>query len=116
MDIEYFPIKDPDETDYRVFVWCSKDTGLNDGSASNTGDLQGATISTATVTVASGLTKDSQHTNAITIKGVTYAANTTATVWLSGGTLGSDYTILCRVVLSDGRTLEKTAVQRVRAL
>ena len=116
MDIEYFPAKDPDETDYRVFVWCSKDTGLNDGSASDTGELQGATISTATVTVGSGLTKDSQNTNAVTIKGVTYAANTTATVWLSGGTIDTDYNIHCRVILSDGRILEKTAVQRIKTL
>jgi hypothetical protein len=116
MAFEKFPPKDPDETDYRVFVWCSKKTGLNDGSANDTGDLQGATISTATVTVATGLTKDSQNTNAISINGVDYDANTTVTVWLSGGTDETSYLINCEVELSDGRVLQKTARQRVAAL
>lgn len=111
-----FTPKDPQETDYRVFVWCSKKTGLNDGSSADTGDLQGATISTATVTVPDGLTKDSQDTDAISINGVDYAANTTVTVWISGGTEEVKYPILCEVETSDGRTLQKTAVLRIKAL
>lgn len=112
---DFFPTKDPQDVDYRVFIWCSQD-GTNDGGGSDTGELQGATISTATVTVGTGLTKDSQNTAAITIQGTSYAINTTVTVWLSGGTANAEYEILCRIVTSDGRTLEKTAIQKVAAL
>ena len=115
MAFEIFPEKDPDETDYRVFVWCSRDN-TNDGTASDTGELQSATISSSTVTVSTGLTKDSTNTDAITIQGVTYGANTTVTVWLSGGTADTDYTILCEVVTSDSRTLQRTATLPVRTL
>ena len=59
----------------------------------------GETISTATVTVDSGLTKDS---DSIT------DTNTSVTVWLSGGTAGEKYKVLCEIVTSAGRTKQKT--------
>ena len=106
--------KDPNNVEPYFFVWCDKD-GTNTGGATDTGELQGATISTATVTVASGITKDSDNKSAVTIQGVSYAINTVVTVWLSGGTDGTDYDILCRITTSDSRTLDKTMTVPVRA-
>jgi hypothetical protein len=110
---DYVPAKDPDSVEPYHFVWCSKD-GTNDGTASDTGELQSATISSATVTVDSGLTKDSDNTNAVTIAGVSYDINTVVTVWLSGGTANTDYNVLCRITTSDSRTLDKTMIVPVR--
>lgn len=111
----YAPPKDPNSVEPYFIVWCDAD-GTNDGSASDTGELQGATISTATWTVPSGITKDSSNQNAVTIKGVSYGVNTVATVWLSGGTDGTDYDLLCRITTSDSRTLDKTITVPVRTL
>ncbi len=108
------PFKDPNSIEPYFVVWCSKN-GVNDGSASDTGELQGATISTVTWTVPTGLTKDSQNQNAVTINGVSYAINTVATIWLSSGTANTDYDILCRITTSDGRTLDKTMTVPVRS-
>ena len=57
----------------------------------------GETIATVTWTVETGLTKDS-NTN----------TNTTATVWLSGGTDGTKYTVACKIVTSASRTDERS--------
>ncbi len=62
------------------------------------------TISTATWTVPAGLTKASEE-NTTTI----------ATVWLSGGTVGTDYTVACRIVTAGGRTDDRSLTIRVRA-
>jgi hypothetical protein len=105
--------KDPNAVEPFHIYWCDRD-GTNDGSANDDGDLQGATISTATWTVPAGITKDSDNTNAITISGVDYAANTVATIWLSGGTADTDYDLLCRITTSDSRTLDKTITIPVR--
>lgn len=57
----------------------------------------GETISSHTMTVGTGLVKDSS------------ANSTTAvTVWLSGGTSGTTYTVTCRVVTSASRTDERS--------
>lgn len=103
----YLPSKDPNNVEPYYFVWCDRD-GTNDGSTTDVGELQGATISSHTVTPDAGLTLDSSNRNAITIQGVSYAANTVVTAWLSGGTAGTDYEVLCRIVTSDSRTLDKT--------
>lgn len=110
----YAPHKDPNNVEPYFFVWCDRETGLNDGSDDDHGELQGATISSYTVTPASGLTKDSDNKDAVTIHGVTYSANTVVTVWVSGGTDGTDYDVLCRIVTSDSRTLDKTMTIPVR--
>lgn len=99
--------KDPGSVEPYFFIWCSLN-GTNDGSTSDTGELQGATISSYTVTVlTTGITKDSDNKNAVSIKGVSYGASTVVTVWLSGGTVGQRYDILCQIVTSDGRTLRQ---------
>ena len=65
----------------------------------------GETISTRTVTVDSGITKDS---DSIT------DAGTSVTVWLSGGTAGQNYKVVCRIVTSASRTDERTMIIQVR--
>lgn len=61
--------------------------------------LDGATIATRTVTVSSGLTKDSDSIMAGSLK---------VRVWLSGGTAGQTYTVACKITTSDNRTDERT--------
>lgn len=62
----------------------------------------GETITTSTVTVPAGITKDS-------------ATNTTtaATVWLSGGTKDTHYTVTNRIVTNQGRTDDRSITIRV---
>lgn len=59
-------------------------------------------VGTPVITVESGLTKDSQSNTA-----------TKATVWLSGGTLGTTYKVTCRITTNQGRTDERTIGIRV---
>ncbi|MFD4474694.1 hypothetical protein ACFWPU_01055 [Streptomyces sp. NPDC058471] len=54
-------------------------------------------ISSATVTVDSGLTKNSQSNTVNTV-----------TVWLAGGTSGTTYQVNCRITTNQGRTDERT--------
>lgn len=109
MTVTYVPSKDPDNVEPYFIVWCDID-GTNDGSTSDDGELQGATIATATWTVPTGITKASSNQNAVTIAGVSYAINTVCTVWLSGGTAGTEYTLSCKITTSDSRTLDKSIV------
>ena len=120
---DYVSAKDPKNVEPYFFIFCDKKTGLNDASASDNGDLQGATISTITsVTAASGLTVDSSNKDAVSIKPdlntapVSYGASTVVTAWLSGGTDGVEYEIECLIVTSDSRTLTKTMIVPVRQL
>ena len=55
------------------------------------------TISTSTFTVEAGLTKNSESNT-----------TTTSTVWLSGGTDGTNYSVACRIVTAAGRTDDRT--------
>ena len=57
----------------------------------------GETISSHTVTVQSGITKDSDSESAGVV-----------TVWLSGGTAGSTYEVTVQTVTSAGRTDDRT--------
>jgi len=109
----YVPSKDPDDTEAYFIVWCSKD-GTNDGTTSDTGELQSATISTSTWTIPTGITKDSDNTAAVTIAGVSYGINTVSTVWLSGGTDDTDYELTCVSTTSDSRTISKSIIVPVR--
>jgi hypothetical protein len=82
-------LKDPDAVLDYVFDWSSW-------------LASGETISTAVITVASGLTKDSESNT-----------STTAKAWLSGGTENGRYTITCRITTNQGRTDDRSAVVRV---
>lgn len=116
VQISVMPAKDPDSVEPYFIIWCDLDDGTNTGAATDTGELQGATISTATWTVPTGITKNSNNQNAVTINGVSYGANTVCTVWLSGGTVDTDYTLSCKITTSDSRTLDKSIIIPVRAL
>lgn len=106
-------VKDPDAVETFTVVWCSKDN-TNDGSASDTGELQGETLSTAAAQMPSGITLNSENKNQTTIQGITYAINTCHNLVISGGTAGTDYDITSRVTTSGGRTLDKTITIKVR--
>jgi hypothetical protein len=67
-------------------------------------DLVGDTIATSTWTAPVGITIDDDSNT-----------TTTATVWISGGTLGNDYDVTNRIVTAGGRTLEHTIQFRIRA-
>lgn len=76
-------LKDPDSTiDYQV-DWSEW--------------LAGDTISSSSWVVPSGLTNESA-TN----------STTTATLWVSGGTKGSQYTVTNRIVTAAGRTVDRS--------
>jgi len=93
-------IKDPSAVlDYK-YDWAA----LTNGTGSSDWLAAGETIATRTVTVETGITKDS---DAIT------DANTSVTVWLSGGTAGTEYTVACLIVTSAGRTDERSILIQV---
>lgn len=110
------PSKDPDDKEPYFMTWCDKLTGLNDGSREDRGELQGAIIVTVewTITPADELVKESSNEAAVTIAGIDYEQGTVATIWLSGGTVDKDYSLLCVITTSDGRSLSKTMVVPVR--
>ena len=57
----------------------------------------GESIASRTVTVSTGLTKDSD-----------IASTSGVVVWLSGGTAGQSYTVACRITTTASRTDERT--------
>lgn len=59
-------------------------------------------ISSSTWTVPAGITKDSDTTSA-----------TTATIWLSGGTAGTAYTLRNKIITAAGRTAYRSIVVNV---
>lgn len=59
--------------------------------------LDGDTISTSDWTVPTGITKTTDS-----------ETSTTTTVWLSGGTVGTTYNMINRIVTDGGRTEDRT--------
>ena len=108
------PSKDPEDREPYFIMWCDKSTGLNDGSREDHGELQGATIVTATWTVDTGIEKDDANQNAVSVAGISYEQDTVTTIWLSGGTADENYSMTCLITTSDGRTLSKTMIVPVR--
>lgn len=89
-----WPYKDPDEVlDYEI-DWADR--------------LDGDTIDTATFSLESGsdagLTLDNESNT-----------TTTATVWLSGGTVCLEGLINCRVVTAAGRTMDQSVRLKIKA-
>ncbi len=77
-------LKDPDATLDYAFDWSSW--------------LQsGETISSYSITVDSGITKEGDS-----------QSNGVVTVWLSGGTAGQTYSVSCKITTSMSRTDERT--------
>ena len=96
-------IKDPDAVLDWKFDWANTTNG---GTIADWLDIAGGeTISTRTVTVSSGLTKDSDSLT---------DSDTSVTVWLSGGTAGQDYTVSCLIATSAARTDERSVTIKVR--
>jgi hypothetical protein len=110
------PSKDPDNVEPYFVIWCDKETGINDGSKNDFGELQGSLISDVVWIFPSGseLTKKSSNQDAVTIAGVDYSVNTVCTIWLEGGIANKDYRITCRITTEDGRILDKTIIIPVR--
>ena len=105
--------KHPSDVDTFYFIFCDDD-GTNDGSTSDDGLLQGATISSLdSVTADTGLTVDSTSTATVTIQGTVYAVNTVAHATLSGGTDGETYNVTAAITTSDGRTIYRVRQLRV---
>ena len=112
MKIDYYPpAKHPDSIEPYFVVYCDL---LGTNISGDDGELQGETIATATFTVPTGITKVSSNSAAVTIDGVSYAVNTVATVWLSGGTDLTDYACKC-VITTATRTLAREFTVPVRA-
>lgn len=79
-----------------------RDTAVLDYQVDWSDWLIGDTISASSWTVASGLTKDSDvHTS------------TSATVWLSGGTVGQTYEVVNTITTAAGRTDYRTLLVEV---
>ncbi len=110
------PSKDPNSVEPYFVVWCDIETGLNNGSKHDHGELQGSTISTVEWLFSNGseLTKKSSNQAALTIAGIDYGINTVCTIWVEGGIHNKDYPLTCRIVTDDGRTLDKTIIIPVR--
>ena len=101
---EFVASKDPRNIEPYFVVWCDP---YGSNYPGDDGELQSALISSSTWTMPTGtLVKTSESLNAVVIAGVSYVANTVATVWLASGTAGQTYTITNTVVLDDGRTLD----------
>ena len=67
--------------------------------------LDGDTISTSSTTVGAGLTKDSESNT-----------TTAATVWLSGGTAGTSYTVANRITTAASRIEDRSITVQVENL
>ena len=92
--------KDPDAVlDYK-FDW----KALTNGSGSTDWLAASETITGITINADSGITVDSSSaTN----------ANTSVTVWLSGGSAGGTYKVACKIVTNASRTDERTITVNV---
>lgn len=93
--------KDPDDVDTYKFDF----KALANGKGLTNFLATGETISTRTVTVDSGITKNSDSLT---------DTSTSITVTLSGGTNGADYVIACKITTSASRTIERSAIVKVR--
>jgi len=89
--------KDPNAVlDYK-FDWAASTNSTGNTDWLDTTNSE--TISSKTVTADSGLTVDS---SSIT------DTNTSVTAWLSGGTVGQQYEVVCQIVTSASRTDERS--------
>lgn len=84
-------VKDPDSLlDYR-FAWTEWLEEISD------------TIDSVAWVVPTGVTNEADS-----------ATTTTATVWVSGGTLNQSYTVTCRITTVGGRTDDRSLILKIR--
>ena len=96
--------KDPDAVlDYK-WDWAADTNGSTDPDATDW-LASGETISSAVITVPTGITKDSDSLT---------DTSTSVTAWLSGGTAGTHYEVACKIVTSESRTDERTIKVHVK--
>lgn len=88
MALRWSAKKDPDEVLDFVIDWTDR--------------LGSDTIATSAWTVPSGITEDSDS-----------ETTTKTTIWLSGGTAGTEYTLQNRITTADGRTHDQSVILRV---
>lgn len=77
--------------------------GSNDGSDTDPGWLHGDTIASVSWTIPTGITKTTDS-----------ATTTKATVWLTGGTVGTDYLCTARITMASGRVGDWSLLIKVR--
>lgn len=93
--------KDPaDDLDYK-FDFAGETNGV--AHADSDWLAAGETIASFIITVPAGITEGS-GAKATALSD----ANTSVTIWLSGGTAGTDYDIACKITTSASRTIERT--------
>lgn len=85
-----WPNKDPDEVLDYVVDWADR--------------LDGDTIAESTWIVPDGITKVSDGHD-----------DSTVTIWLSGGTIGTAYSLVNRIVTAAARTMDQTVRLKIRA-
>lgn len=88
-------VKDPDAVLDWKFDWAAS----TNGSGSSDWLSSGETIQSHTIDPDTGITVDSSSQT---------DTNTSVTVWLSGGTAGTEYLVRCEIVTSASRTDERT--------
>ena len=74
-----------------------KDYGFNFDPTTDPFLESGETIDDVDFTVPTGITKDLES-----------VSDTTAIIWLSGGTAGESYIIACKITTTDGRIHERS--------
>jgi hypothetical protein len=87
--------KDPDEVADYSLNWA--------GNAAQPGRTLGDTLQSSTWIVPDGLVKNSDS-----------FTTTTTTIWLSGGTEGTTYKLINRVITAGGRTWDQTVKLKVK--
>ena len=93
-------IKDPDAVlDYK-FDWAAE----TNGSGTSDWLAAGETITAHTIDADTGIVVDSSAAT---------DANTSVTVWQSGGTAGTEYKVRCEIVTTAARTDERTMKVKV---
>lgn len=92
MSFPEWPDKDPDDIlDYQV-NWAAR-------------LLSGEAITGSTWVVPAGITQDDDE-----------FTDTTATIWLSGGTAGTTYNVVSRITTDQGRQMDQTTRIKVKTL
>ena len=98
-------IKDPDAVLPYSINWASEN-GTNDGGSSDTGWLQGDTISTSTWSI--------EGPDALLVVDSSTNSSTIATVVLSGGTANRNYTVTNHIVTAAGFEDDRSITVKVQ--
>jgi len=92
-------VKDPDAVLDFTFDFAPLTNGREGAGSDWLDTANSEVISTHTITAETGITVDSSSQT---------DTNTSVTVWLSGGTAGTTYTVACKIVTDASRTEERS--------